>query len=102
MEKLIRDGKVAVIISPGWGSGWYSWHGIPELLYDPKVVEMVLNEEDLENILKYCHEKYGDDNYFSPDELEVVWIQEGTKFMVHEYDGSESIRYEQEMRWLTA
>ena len=26
MEKVIRDGKVAVLYSPGYGAGWsYSW-----------------------------------------------------------------------------
>ena len=41
MEKVIRDGKVAVLYSPGYGAGWFSWHGIEELLYDPVVVGMI-------------------------------------------------------------
>jgi hypothetical protein len=42
MEKVIRDGKVAVLISQGWGAGWYSWHrDKQELLFSPKLVEMV-------------------------------------------------------------
>ena len=24
-DKVIRDGKVAVIISPGFGAGWSTW-----------------------------------------------------------------------------
>lgn len=102
MNKIIRDDKVAVIISPGWGAGWYSWHGIIDLLYDPVVVGMILDGEDLNEILQYCHSQYGEDNYFSVDELQVVWVPVGTRFMIHEYDGSESIRYEHETRWLTA
>ena len=42
MEKVIRDGKVAVLISQGWGAGWYSWHrDNQQLLFHPKLVEMV-------------------------------------------------------------
>ena len=26
MNKVIRDGKVAVLYSPGYGAGWYSWN----------------------------------------------------------------------------
>lgn len=26
------------------------------------------------------------------DQLEVEWIEEGTRFEIHEYDGSESVR----------
>ena len=25
MQKVIRDGKVAVLYSPGYGAGWYTW-----------------------------------------------------------------------------
>jgi len=42
MEKVIRDGKVAVLISDGFGAGWYSWSSNNEaLLFHPKLVEMV-------------------------------------------------------------
>jgi hypothetical protein len=26
IKKVIRDGKVAVLISDGYGAGWYSWN----------------------------------------------------------------------------
>ena len=32
MKKLTKDGKVAVLYSPDFGAGWYSWHAIEELL----------------------------------------------------------------------
>lgn len=43
MEKVIRGGKVAVLYSPGFGAGWYSWNDTEhkELLFHPKLVEMV-------------------------------------------------------------
>ena len=25
MNKVIRDGKVAVVVSPGFGAGWSTW-----------------------------------------------------------------------------
>jgi hypothetical protein len=51
MNKVVRDGKVAVIYSPHYGAGWYSWHGIPELLFDPAVVAMIETDryEDIES-----------------------------------------------------
>ena len=45
MKKEIREGKVAVLVSPGYGAGWYSWHDIDELLFDPKVVKLVEKKE---------------------------------------------------------
>ena len=35
MNKLIRDGMVAVLYSPDYGSGWYTWNqDDPEILFD--------------------------------------------------------------------
>lgn len=42
LQKVIRDSKVAVLYSPGFGAGWYSWNTKhPQLLFHPKLVEMV-------------------------------------------------------------
>ncbi len=42
MEKVIRDGKVAILYSPGFGAGWYSWNtDHKELIFHPKLVELV-------------------------------------------------------------
>jgi hypothetical protein len=60
MEKVIRDGLVAVLYAPGFGAGWFSWHDIEDLVYDPVVVDMVEREEDPDNIVKYCVSKYSD------------------------------------------
>ena len=36
IEKLSQDGKVAVLYSPGFGAGWYTWNmTVPQILFDP-------------------------------------------------------------------
>lgn len=107
MKKVIRDGKVAVLISRGYGAGWYSWHGIEELLYDPYIVRILENpdeDEDNETIFNYCVERYGDGSgYFGGvDGLDIVWISEGTRFIIEEYDGAETLVVESSVKWLTA
>jgi hypothetical protein len=54
MDKVIRDGKVAVLYSPGYGAGWYSWHDNEELLYDPVIVDMVESKKHYTEIVTYC------------------------------------------------
>ena len=99
MNKVIRDGKVAVLVSPGYGAGWYSWHGIEELLYDPVVVEMVERDAHSE-IEAYVDEVYGDAaQACGAEDLVVAWIPEGARFRVHEYDGSESLILESREVW---
>jgi hypothetical protein len=103
MEKVIRDGFVAVLYSPGYGAGWYSWHMIPELIYDPVVVGMVESKVSADLIVAYCHEKYDADGYFGgAEDLVITWIAEGEKFVIEEYDGAESIKFKNDFDWITA
>jgi hypothetical protein len=104
MNKLIRDGKVAVIISPEYGAGWYTWHGVEELLYDPEVVRMIENGVDSQDIMNYCNETYGENHYYGGATcLRLVWMDEGTEFKIDEYDGLESVEYKKDFKlWMTA
>ena len=99
MDKVIRDGKVAVLYSPGYGAGWYSWHDIKELMYDPIVVDMVERKEFANVIESYCEMQYGDHYFGGAEDLQVEWIPIGTKFQITEYDGAESIEYYDETKW---
>lgn len=94
MEKVIRDGKVAVLISQGWGAGWYSWHrDNQELLFHPKLVEMVEQNRRNEINDQWLLENLDIDMYAGgSDGLEIHWLPIGTIFCIEEYDGFETIR----------
>jgi hypothetical protein len=102
MLKKIENGLVAVLYSPGYGAGWYSWHDIKELLFDPKVVDMVLEKTSAETIELYCQEVYGVHYYNGASDLEVAWVPAGTEFIVEDFDGNESIRFKDKVTWVTA
>ena len=103
MDKVIRNNMVAVVLSGDYGAGWFSWHGIEKLLYDPVVVEMIERKKDPKEILKYCHDKYGNDAYFGGVEgLRIEWIPTGSEFIVYEYDGDETLWLKDEIKWMTA
>ena len=101
MDKVIRDGKVAVLYSPGFGAGWFTWHHIEELVYDPRVVHYVETGEK-ELILSYVGEVYPDVYCGGVDDLQIEWINEGTLFRINEYDGNESIEIKDNVDWLVA
>lgn len=103
MQKKIENGLVAVLYSPGHGAGWYSWHGIRELLFDPKIVDMVMEKTSAKTIELYCETVYGKDSYYGgASDLEVVWVQQGFQFIINEYDGAETIKLKEEIIWVTA
>jgi hypothetical protein len=100
MDKVIRDGKVAVLYSPGYGAGWYSWHGEEKLLYDPVIVGMIESKKHHTEIEAYCESIYGDNRYFSgAEDLRIEWIDIGREFRIDEYDGSEYIEYKDDLEW---
>ena len=102
MQKLNEDGKVAVLYSPGFGAGWYTWNQeYPELLFDPSIVKFVENEKWSE-LRTYVALKYPDIYTGGLDNLKVAWIPEGALFKVNEYDGSESIELKENTDWLIA
>lgn len=102
MDKLSQDGKVAVLYSPGFGAGWYTWNQeCPEILFDPAIVKMV-EKDQWDKLRTYVALKYPDIYAGGMDGLKVEWIPEGALFKVNEYDGSESIELKENDDWLVA
>jgi hypothetical protein len=94
-KRYNEEGQVAVLISPGFGAGWSTWahNGEGEaLLFDSRLVDAVLAGMPLSEFEAYC-ESLGYDHYMGgAEDLRVVWVDAGTRFIVEEYDGSESLR----------
>jgi hypothetical protein len=102
MNKLILEGKVAVLYSPGFGAGWYTWnYEHPEILFDPAIVKLV-EEKKFDELKTFVELKYPDIYTGGMEDLEVEWVSEGTLFKVNEYDGSESIEYKEDNSWIIA
>ena len=102
MNKLIKDGMVAVLYSPGFGAGWYTWnYEYPEILFDPAIVEFVEKEKWAE-LETYVILKYPEIYKGGMTDLEVEWMPVGTEFKIIEYDGAESIEYKENDHWMIA
>lgn len=102
MEKVIRNGEVAVLISPGYGAGWSTWNsGEDILLYHPKLVEMVEsgNANKITSTWMKKHLGLKDIYCGGAADLEIRWIPEGTSFTVEEYDGAESLRTKSDLSY---
>jgi hypothetical protein len=108
VTKVIRDGKVAVLVSPGFGAGWSSWAYNGEednrdfMLFDPTLVTMVERGDSEEAIEAYVTAIYPQTYCGGADYLTIQWLPVGTAFRIHEYDGSESVEIRDEMDWTIA
>jgi hypothetical protein len=104
MNKVVRDGMVAVLYSPDYGAGWSTWASreIREaVLFDPAIVELV-EQEKLEELEVYVKLKYPSLFTGGLRDLQIEWIPEGTQFIVNDYDGNESIQKRDSTDWYTA
>lgn len=107
IEKYIKDGKVGVLISKGYGAGWYTWNTeYPAMLFDKRLIEIVLDgrayELEERTVSKIIGAKPDDIYTGGNDGLTVEWIDEGAKFRVTEYDGVEGIEVIDELDYLIA
>jgi hypothetical protein len=102
MHKTIKDGRVAVLYSSGYGAGWSTWNpGHPEMVFDPGLVDLVLAGNE-EKILAYVTLKWPTAFMGGVEDLRVEWLPEGTDFMIEEYDGAENIIIKEKVTWITA
>lgn len=101
IDKVIRNGNVAVLFSPGYGAGWSTWNtDYKQLIFHPKVVEMVENGRQNEIDDEWVKENLGITGYIctlGASQLRIQWLPEGSLFRIDEYDGCESITTSDEL-----
>lgn len=103
MDKFKLNGRVAVLISTGFGAGWSTWNREwPAMLFDPVIVEMIVAGKDSYEIEAVAERRWPDAYLGGLDGLTVEWIREGVKFRVMEYDGAESILTVEDEGWIVA
>lgn len=108
-DRLVRDGQVAVLYSPGYGAGWSTWcHGDENMrlamTFDPQIADIVdQGEQDWqEKAQAMAQIKYPDSYLGGLMDLKVKWLPVGAQFRVAEHDGNEWIEINHEIDWITA
>lgn len=92
IDKVIRNGKVAVLYSPDFGAGWSTWAHNPEnkeqMIFCPA---LVLALEKGENLKDVAEQLFPNEYFGGLDDLKICWLDEGDRFWISEYDGSERV-----------
>lgn len=101
MEKVIKDGKVAVLVSNDWGSGFHTYGAPLEAIFNPQLVELIENK-NYNEAMKFIEKTYPNVYAYDITRLYVEWVEEGREFYITEYDGLESIVFKDEVKWITA
>jgi hypothetical protein len=84
MTRYQRDNQVAVLTNPRWG--WWLKHQDWNMVFNPVYVALVLNDqkEQLKAMVPAEYKRL-------VDELEIEWLDEGTKFCIEDYRGMEMV-----------
>ena len=100
-KRYNEEGQVAVLISPGFGAGWSTWasDSAEAMIFDSRLVDYVLTN-GTEGLANYAMD-LGYDSYMGgAKDVEVIWLDAGTRFVIEEYDGSESIRTFEDLSYI--
>jgi len=98
MEKIVRDGMVAVAVSGGFGAGWSTWNDIDPM--DARFNQLFL-DGNFDEVARICDDE--DLGYAGgARDVEIVWVPIGTEFIITEYDGAESLETKDSFHWKTA
>ena len=91
-----------IIYSPSFGAGWSTWaHRISsnDLATDQVLANMIENKVSLTEIIAYAEKKWPGVYTGGLEDCVVEWVDAGTKFKISEYDGSESIVFDNTFDW---
>lgn len=103
MNKVVRDGYVAVLYSPGYGGGWSTEDLPPETAFHPKLVELVEENRRDEITGELCEALFGHNcRYGDSESLEICWVPQGMDFYIENYDGFEKVVSSGDDNWHTA
>jgi hypothetical protein len=107
MQKVVRDGKVAVLVSSGYGAGWSTWELEDadlrnKLMYDPAMVQMLEENLPVEDLADYATVAYRDHYLGGLDNLYIVWVPQGDRFRIRENDGAEWVELCNNIEWEVA
>lgn len=98
MEKIIRDGKVAVAVSHGFGAGWSTWNDVNPM--DARFNQRFLDGKWKE-AAELC-EKLDLGYAGGAGGVDIIWVPVGTQFQITEYDGAEGLETIERTTWLVA
>ena len=86
---------VGIVYSPGFGAGWSTW-GSGQQALDQELAHAITNGEPMATVVSIVEKNWPDAYTGGLRSCTVEWVAEGTHFIVEEYDGSESLRFNED------
>lgn len=101
MEKLIKDGNVAVLVSAGYGAGFLTWGAPIEAIFNPTLIGFIEQGKTREAI-SFAKKTWKGITTVGIKELVIQWVPEGAEFIIDSHDGDETLMLKEEINWIKA
>ena len=93
-DRIVRDGMVAVLVSPGYGAGWSTWGLAADrerMLFCPRLVLALESGAPEADLAIIAREEFPEAYLAGIRQVVVEWVREGKPIRVVEYDGAEHV-----------
>lgn len=101
MSFVIPANMVPVIISHNYGAGWATWNTDVDV-NDLEIAQMILDGVPNSEIIEFAKVKYPDAFHEGLEFCHVELVEKGTKYIIREYDGFETLVTEDQIQWQIA
>ena len=101
MEKLIKDGNVAVLVSSGYGAGFLTWGAPIEAIFNPTLIGLI-EQGNIREARNFAKKTWDGISTLAFEELVIRWVPEGSEFIIDCYDGDETLMLKDEINWIKA
>jgi len=72
------------------------------MAFDGELAQAILDDLPNSELRKIAKKNWPASYKGGLSNLKVIWIEQGTQFIIEEYDGHESFKSKDEFNWLTA
>jgi len=96
-----------ILYSPGFGAGWSTWADDAQALFltqDKTLVELAKRKASEEEVETYLKSIYPDNVPYLGGwgNITIRSLPKGTRYIITEYDGSESVQTDNNTKWMVA
>lgn len=101
MEKLNKDGNVAVLVSEGYGAGFLTWGAPTEAIFNPTLIRLI-EQGDTRGAINFAKKTWKGITTLGIVDLVIQWVPEGSEFIIDSYDGNETLMLKNDINWIKA
>jgi len=88
--------QIGILVSTSYGGSWSTWEK-PEMALDQELVKAFEEKKEEKEIMTIAEKNWPEEYMGGLMDCMVYWVDEGTKFIITECDGAETLILEEDL-----